>query len=317
MRRNVRASLSAIAASALLAFIGPEVGFAAAPAAPFPLPPTLPSATGPQEVDVELVLAIDTSGSIDYQEAELQRKGIAEAFLSKDVIQAIQSGSLGRIGVSAIYFSSRAYGWMGVPVNWMIVRDQKSAEEFIHTLITAERHSGRGTSISDALELSQRMLERGPFRSAKQVIDVSGDGVNNAGRPVLAARDETLAKGITINALPIIDDSTPQDLDKYFQGCVIGGPGSFVLVAKGFGDFARALRRKLVLEISGLTPSENPSANPLLKKVAATTAQNAPARPAPPRGGFTPKNPPYPGGCDFPMFGGFGGYGGFGNFPER
>jgi Protein of unknown function (DUF1194) len=317
MRRNVRTSLSAIAASALLALIGPEVGFAAAPV-PIPaFPQNLPSATGPQEVDVELVLAIDVSGSIDYQEAELQRKGTAEAFLSKEVIQAIQSGSLGRIGVAAVYFSSRAYGWMGVPVNWMIVRDQKSAEEFIHTLITAERHSGRGTSISDALELSQRMLERGPFRSAKQVIDVSGDGVNNAGRPVLVARDEVLAKGITINALPIIDDSTPQDLDKYFQGCVIGGPGSFVLVAKGFGDFARALRRKLVLEISGLTPSENPAGNPLLKKVAATTAQNTPARPAPPRGGFTPKSPPYPGGCDYPMFGGFGGYGGFGNFPER
>src|SRR5260221_1500930 len=140
------------------------------------------------------------------------------------------------------------------------------------------------------------MLERGPFRSTKQIIDVSGDGVNNAGRPVLEARDEVLAKGITINALPIIDDSTPQDLDKYFQGCVIGGPGSFVLVAKGFGDFARALRRKLVLEISGLTPEQDPSANPLLRKVAASTAQNAPARPAPPRGGFTPKNPPYPGG---------------------
>src|SRR5580704_1725742 len=142
MRGNVRASLSAIAASALLAFVGPEVGVAAAPAATLALPPTLPSAHGPQEVDVELVLAIDVSGSIDYQEAELQRKGIAE--------------------------------------------------EFIHTLITAERHSGRGTSISDALELSQRMLERGPYRSAKQIIDVSGDGVNNAGRRVLEVRDETL-----------------------------------------------------------------------------------------------------------------------------
>ncbi len=317
MRWNVKASLRAIAASALLAFVGPQAGFAAAPALPA-LPPTLPSATGPQEVDVALVLAIDTSGSIDYQEAELQRKGIAEAFLSKEVMQAIQSGSLGRIGVSAVYFSSRAYGWMGIPVNWMIVRDQRSAEDFIRTLITAERHSGRGTSISDALELSQRMLEKGPYHSAKQVIDVSGDGVNNAGRRVMDVRDEVLAKGITINALPIIDDSTPQDLDKYFQGCVIGGPGSFVLPAKGFGDFARALRRKLILEISGLTPAQSPSGNPLLRKVAASApAQNTPARPALPRGGYTAKNPPYPGGCDFPMFGGFGGYGGFGNFPER
>src|SRR2546423_12131262 len=130
-------------------------------------------------------------------------------------------------------------------------------------------------------------------------------------------RDEVLAKGITINALPIIDDSTPQDLDKYFQGCVIGGPGSFVLPAKGFGDFARALRRKLILEISGLTPRESPSINPLLRKIAAAApAQSAPGRPTLPRGGYTAKNPPYPGGCDFPMFRGLGGSGGLGDVPR-
>src|SRR5262249_25866902 len=105
-------------------------------------------------------------------------------------------------------------------------------------------------------------------------------------------------------------DSTPQDLDKYFLGCVVGGPGSFVLVAKGFNDFAQAMRRKLVLEISGLTPNESPNGNPLVVKTAAAPGQ----RPLPPPGGYVAKNPPYPGGCDFPMFGGFGGFGGF-NFP--
>jgi hypothetical protein len=276
-------------------------------AAPAPAAPTSQTT----EVDVALVLAIDASGSIDHNEAELQRKGIAEAFLSKEVLQAIQSGSLGRIGVAAIYFSSRQYGVMSVPVNWMIVRDQKSAEDFVRTLIAAPRQSARGTSISDALELSQRMLEKGPYRSAKQVVDVSGDGENNAGRPVLGVRDELLAKSITINGLPIIDETTSQDLDKYYEGCVIGGPGSFVIPARGFGDFAQAMRRKLILEISGLTPREAPGANPLLRKVAATT----PARPLP-RGGYVPKNPPPARGCDFPMFGGFGGFGGF-SFPER
>jgi hypothetical protein len=305
MSWNIRTSLSALLASAMLALIGPASGLAAAPA------PAAP-AQAPIEVDVALVLAIDISGSIDYEEAELQRKGIAEAFLSKEVLQAIQSGSLGRIGVSAVYFSSRQFGVMSVPVNWMIVRDQKSAEDFIRTLIAAPRQSARGTSIADALELSERMLEKGPYRSNKQVIDVSGDGVNNAGRRVMDVRDEVLAKGITINALPIIDETTQQDLDKYFQGCVIGGPGSFVIPAKGFGDFARAMRRKLILEISGLTPKEAPEGNALLRKVAAA----APARPAQPRGGYTAKNPPYAGGCDYPMFGGFGGFGGF-NFPER
>ena len=144
------------------------------------------------------------------------------------------------------------------------------------------------------------------------VVDVSGDGENNAGRRVLDVRDELLAKSITINGLPIIDETTSQDLDKYYEGCVIGGPGSFVIPAKGFGDFARAMRRKLILEISGLTPKEMPGANPLLKKVAATTAQATPARPTP-RGGYVAKNPPPPRGCDFPMFGGFSGF----SFPER
>ena len=306
MRGNIKGLLSALTAGALLALTGPNATIAAPAAAP---------STQAQEVDVALVLAIDTSGSIDHEEAELQRKGIAEAFLSKEVIQAIQSGSLGRIGVAAIYFSSRQYGVMSVPVNWMIIRDQRSAEDFVRTLIAAPRQSARGTSIADALELSARMLEKGPYRSAKQVVDVSGDGENNAGRRLLDVRDELLAKSITINGLPIMDETTSQDLDKYFEGCVIGGPGSFVVPAKGFGDFARAMRRKLILEISGLTPQEAPGANPLLKKVAATVAQGAPARPVP-RGGYVAKNPPPPRGCDFPMFGGFGGFGGF-SFPER
>ena len=185
----------------------------------------------------------------------------------------------------------------------------------MRTLISAPRQSARGTSISDALELSKRMLEKGPYRSAKMVVDVSGDGANNAGRRVMEVRDELLAKSITINGLPIIDETTSQDLDKYYEGCVIGGPGSFVIPAKGFGDFARAMRRKLILEISGLTPKEIPGANPLLRRVAATPIQATPARPVP-RGGYVAKNPPPPRGCDFPMFGGFGGFGGF-SFPER
>ncbi len=244
-----------------------------------------------QEVDVALVLTVDVSGSIDYGEAELQRKGIAEAFLSREVVQAIQSGSRGQIAVSVVYFSSRDYGVMSVPVNWTIVRDQQSAQEFVSRFLGAQRQRGIGTSISDALLLSQRTLAALPYRTTKQVIDISGDGVNNAGRPVLQVREEVLAKGVTINALPIIDDSTPDDLDRYFQACVIGGPAAFVLPAKGFTDFARAMRRKLVLEISGLTPEETPDR--LLVKVAAA---------ARPRVAPRANAPSYPGGCDFPMF---------------
>ena len=315
MRRRVVKSLLACAMLALGGIV--LAGFPAAPAdaapGPVPVPPALgfSSKGQAQEVDVALVLAVDVSGSIDYEEAELQRKGIVDAFMSREVIQAIQSGSLGRIGVSVVYFSSADYGVLSVPVNWMDVQDQASATTFVKALVAARRPSARGTSISDALALSLRMLETGPYHSVKQVIDVSGDGVNNAGRPVQEVREEILAKGITINGLPILDYSTPQDLDKYFEGCVIGGPASFVIPAKGFVDFARAMRRKLVLEISGLTPAEMPEGNPLIVKVAAATAPSVRPQPPFPQAARPRTNAPYSGGCDFPMFGGFGGFGNF------
>jgi len=310
---------SLLVATVLALAGGPSAQLAAAPApaARAPAPQAQGTAAQAQEVDIALVLAVDVSGSIDYQEAELQRKGIVDAFLSKEVIQAIQSGSLGRIGVSVVYFSSADYGIMSVPVNWMVVQDMNSATAFVKTLVAARRPSARGTSIADALQLSARMIETGPYHAVKRVIDVSGDGANNAGRAVLEVRDEVLAKGITINALPIMDDSTMQDLDKYFEGCVIGGPAAFVIPAKGFGDFARAMRRKLVLEISGLTPKEMPDSAPRLIKVAAANPPQVgtrprPALPAPPQYNT---RPPYPGGCDFPMFG--GGFGNFGQFGFR
>jgi hypothetical protein len=299
--------LRALTAGAILSLIWPASGQVAAQA-PIPRPP----AAAPQEVDVALVLAVDVSGSIDYEEAELQRKGLVDAFLNKEVLDAIRSGSLGRIGVSVVYFSSKDYGFMSIPVNWMVIENETTAQTFVKQLVQARRPSARGTSISDALEYSLRQLETGPFHAVKQVIDVSGDGVNNAGRPVEAVRDEVLAKGITINALPIMDDTTPQDLDKYFEGCVTGGPASFVIPAKGFVDFARAIRRKLILEISGLTPGQMPEKGDLLIKVADqdTAPQAAPARPIPPRA--APNRPRYEGGCDYPMFGGyFRGFGGY------
>jgi hypothetical protein len=286
MSWKLSAPLKAWMLSAALALTGTAsaLGGAAAPSG------QSPKGVG-QEVDVALVLAVDISGSIDFEEAELQRKGIVEAFLSREVVQAIQSGSRGQIGVSVVYFSSRAFGVMDVPVNWTIVRDQASAQAFVAQFLQAPRRRGIGTSVSDALELSRTVLDSVPYRAVKHIIDVSGDGVNNAGRPVLQVREEVLAKGVTINALAIIDYSTPQDLDRYFERCVIGGAGAFVLQAKGFVDFARAMRRKLVLEISGLTSQDQ--ADPLLLKTAAA----APRPALPPRTNM----PPYPGGCDFPF----------------
>ena len=293
MVSNLTKRLGVLVGSAMLAFLAPAA--AQAPLAP-------PAAPQPQEVDVSLVLCVDVSASIDYQEAELQRKGLVDAFLNKDVIQAIRSGSLGRIGVSVVYFSSKDYGYMSIPVNWMVVEDERSAQAFIEALVSARRPSARGTSISDALEYAMRQFQTGPFHAFKEVIDVSGDGVNNAGKPVETVRDEVLAKGITINALPIINDSTPQDLDKYFEGCVTGGPASFVIPANGFVDFARAIRRKLILEISGLTPAEMPDPRDYIIRVA---DQGTPARPVLPRR-LQNNNPRYAGGCDLQTFGGFG-----------
>src|SRR5690349_9376824 len=240
-----------IAACLALAGLLGAAAPAATPQRAAPQKPAAPAAPL-MAVDLALVLAVDVSGSIDYQEAELQRRGIAEAFMSKDVVAAIQQGSLGRIAVSVVFFSSVDYGFVSVPVNWTLIRDEASAQAFVKAFVAAPRGSARGTSISDALEYADRLLTTIPYRAQKRTIDVSGDGPNNAGGPVLDVRSRILAKGVTINALPIVDyDTTLSDLDKYFQSCVIGGPGSFVLVAKGFPDFARAMRRKLVLEISG------------------------------------------------------------------
>jgi len=214
-----------------------------------------PGLVAPREVDLELVLAMDVSGSIDYEEGELQRKGIAAAFTSKEVIEAIRSGSLGRIAVAEVEFASKEFGVLDVPINFQIISDEKSARDFAQKVLAVPPTRGRGTSIGDAIDLSTRLLSKtASIHAVKQVIDVSGDGANNAGLPVLMARDAALALGITINGLPIIDETTMQDLDAYYKGCVVGGAGSFVLVAKGFSDFERAIRRKLVLEISGLTP---------------------------------------------------------------
>lgn len=210
-------------------------------------------------VDLELVIATDVSRSIDGDEARLQRQGIAAAFRSQQVIDAIQSGVLQRIAVAYIDYSSR--DWNKLLIDWRIIRDRDSAYAFADTLLNAPLTFGRRTSISDALEQARNLIETNDIEGTRRVIDVSGDGPNNAGRGVDAVRDETIGRRITINGLPIINDrdagfsrySLP-DLDNYYRGCVIGGPGAFLVVARDFKDFARAIRRKLVLEISDLSP---------------------------------------------------------------
>lgn len=284
-------------------FLGPKFLGAAIVTAALPLlaADNVSAAAAPaqQNVDLALILAVDVSGSIDWSEAYLQRKGLSDAIASPEVVRAITRGSFGRIGVAMVFFASYDYGVMDVPIDWTIIKDQASAEQFAKAILDAPPMSGRGTAISDALNLSLEVFDKMPFRATKRVIDVSGDGQNNAGPPMTGVRDEVVARGITINGLPISEDFAGDELESYFKGCVIGGQGSFVLAAKGFADFARAIRRKLILEVSGLTPDEMPEARPRIFKAAAP--------PLPGRGLLPPSNAPaYDGPCDFPMFGGGG-----------
>jgi hypothetical protein len=211
------------------------------------------------EVDLELVIATDVSGSIDNREAYLQRKGVSDAFRSREVVNAIRTGSLGRIGVVYVDFSSRFYN--RVIVDWRVIASERDATEFADLLLRVPVTRGQGTSLSDAIEFGMELLEKNALTAVKRTIDISGDGPNNRGRPITEVRAEALAAGITINGLPIIDPygfDQSVNLDQYFAGCVIGGPGAFIQVANGFEDFARAMRRKLVLEISDAAPRASP-----------------------------------------------------------
>jgi hypothetical protein len=221
-----------------------------------------------EAVDLELVIATDVSYSIDEDEARLQRQGIAAAFRSKRVIQAIRSGFLRRIAVAYVDYSSRAFN--RVVLDWRIISDAKSANEFADALLKAPPTYGRRTSISDAVELAAHMIETNQIDGTRRVIDVSGDGPNNFGRLVDHVRDEIAARRITINGLPIVNLNDRfnsrfylPDLDLYYRGCVIGGPGAFLVVARDFKDFARAIRKKLILEIAGRTPPLRPSVLPV------------------------------------------------------
>jgi hypothetical protein len=216
----------------------------------------------PQTVDLELVLATDNSQSIDRSEALLQRQGIAAAFKHPDVVRAIQSGTYGRIAVAYVDWSSLPFSRL--TIDWRIIGDKASADAFADALLRAPFYFGQGTAIGETLELAARLIETNAIEGTQRSIDVSGDGPNNTGPPVHLVRDELAARRITINGLPVI--STGEygqgewgiyygQLENYYVNCVIGGPRAFAIPAKGFQEFAEAVRRKLVLEISDAGPA--------------------------------------------------------------
>jgi hypothetical protein len=209
-------------------------------------------------VDLELVLAVDVSGSMDTDEQQLQREGYVAALAHPDVVGAIRSGGYQRIAVTYVEWAGPDAQSVTIP--WRLLEDRASAEAFAGELAAAPFARIRRTSISGALDFSARLFDGNGYDGFRRVIDVSGDGPNNSGPPVAPVREAVLARGIVINGLPITlkrgdrgFGSIP-DLDVYYEDCVIGGPGSFMIAIDAPDQFVDAIRRKLVLEIAGGEP---------------------------------------------------------------
>ena len=198
-------------------------------------------------VDLQLVLAVDASGSVDQMRFELQKRGYVAAFRHPRVLQAVRSGPNRAIGVTMVQWTGPALQVQ--VVGWTRVGDEETAAAFAATIERTPRQLfGGGTSISSAIDHAATLFPISPFRASRRVIDVSGDGSNNRGRPVTQARDEAVAAGIGINGLPIL--ALEPDLDRYYHDSVIGGPGAFVIAARDYETFADAILKKLIIEIA-------------------------------------------------------------------
>jgi uncharacterized protein DUF1194 len=215
-----------------------------------------------EQVDLLLVLASDVSRSVDTRKFQLQREGYATALSNPRVIDAIRSGPHGKIAICFVEWSGATS--LKLVIDWTVVSDAASARKIGDQLIELPRAFADRTSISAGIEFSMSQLERAPFRGVRRTIDVSGDGTNNSGRDVTLARDEALAKGVTINGLVILSDSPlpwnpehtnpPGGLDAYYRNNVIGGAGAFVMVAENHNSFGQAIVKKMIAEIAWAPP---------------------------------------------------------------
>ncbi|WEX75769.1 DUF1194 domain-containing protein [Sinorhizobium numidicum] len=206
-----------------------------------------------EEVDLELVLAVDMSGSIDMEEARVQRSGYLEALRHPDFISAVEGGYLGRIAIG--YFEWAGLVNQASVMAWQVIADAADAEAFAAKLEARPIGTRPWTSISNAILFGTSFIDSNEFSGVRRVLDISGDGPNNTGQPVTPARDAALARGIVINGLAILirPSASVGPLDQYYADCVMGGPGSFVLAVHEPEDFAVAIRQKLILEVSGLS----------------------------------------------------------------
>ena len=212
-----------------------------------------------KEVDLALALAIDISGSIDPEEAQLQRRGYVEAFRDPVIVRAILAGPNGRIAVAYYEWSN---SWMQkLLIDWTLLDSETAIEAFAQRLADTPISIARRTSISGAIRYAIPLFGRSPYEPMRKVLDISGDGSNNDGALVTDMRHEALKERIAINGLPIMNDRpnpfgfpNETDLDQYYLHCVTGGPRSFVEVARSFEDFPRAVRKKLLQEVADTRP---------------------------------------------------------------
>lgn len=224
------------------------VGSLAALAAP------MPATAADLPVDLQLVLAVDVSRSIDEVEAELQRRGYVEALTNNRIVDAILSGEHKRIALCYTEWAGTHY--QVVVIDWTVIDSPSAARSFAEKLSEAPRQSQSWTAVGAALAHAGQRFDGSGFTSKRRVIDVSGDGRTNDGPPAEMVRDRLVAQGIVVNGLPVMMNRSnfgrPPDLmlDKYYEENVIGGAGSFIIVADDFDHFGRAVRTKLVREIS-------------------------------------------------------------------
>ena len=211
-------------------------------------------------VDIELVIAVDVSYSMDLDELAVQREGYAQAIVSKEFLQALKTGPNRKLAVT--YFEWSASSDQKIIISWRMIDGPETADAVANEIMSAPVRRGSRTSISGAINFAMPLFEENPYRGLRRVIDISGDGPNNNGEPVTGARDTAQAKGITINGLPIMVKEPSyttmdiDDLDLYYEDCVIGGPGSFVVSIKDRDKFKEAIRTKLLLEVAGRTPEQ-------------------------------------------------------------
>jgi len=209
---------------------------------------------GPIAVDVELVLAVDISYSMDPEEQRLQREGYIQAIQSAPFLNAVKNGAYGRIAITYLQWASQQDQDIVLP--WTVIDGPESARKVAESLSNAPYRRAQRTSISGAIDTAMRLFNENGFNGVRRVIDISGDGTNNNGRPVTEARDDAIRQGVTINGLPLLLRPSSwgfndiSNLDEYYEDCVIGGAGSFSIPIKERTQFESATRTKLVLEIA-------------------------------------------------------------------